>query len=232
MSTCYLIKTEISGVATAAHPEPRERFLAQDRKIQIVQTVLHLVNERGIEAVSTQLIADTIGRSQGVVFRHFPTKEALWSSVIEWLRDRLENVWTEAHQHRGKSALEKLEGMFVGHITLIDKYPGLAKLVMSDHLRHQFPSINESFRDLHRNYERHVVALLEEAVRDGTISSAIGIPDAATLYFCAIQGLGFQFAIARLRRTQLTADGARLFKLLVRALVAQPNRNLKSQRNR
>ncbi|MGY4371738.1 AcrR family transcriptional regulator [Bradyrhizobium sp. LB1.3] len=207
--------------SAAAKQEPRERFLAEDRKSQIVQTVLHLVNERGVDAVSTQLVADTIGRSQGVVFRHFPTKEALWTSVIEWLRERLETVWAEAREfHDSDKSLKTLERMFLGHIKLIDKYPGLAKLVMSDHLRHQYPSINESFRDLHRRYESQVIALLEEAVRCGIISSTINIPDAATLYFCTIQGLGFQFAIARLRRTQLNADAARLFELLMQAFLA------------
>jgi AcrR family transcriptional regulator len=210
---------------TAARREPRERFQAEDRKSQIVQTVLQLVDERGVDAVSTQLIADTIGRSQGVVFRHFPTKEALWTSVFEWLRDRLENAWTEAQQghqeHQdGDASLKRLRLMFLEHIKLIDKYPGLAKLVMSDDLRRQYPSLDASFADLHRRYEQQVVALLEKAARNGIISAAVNVADAATLYFCTIQGLGFQFAIARLRRGRLNADAARLFELLMTALLA------------
>jgi AcrR family transcriptional regulator len=207
-----------------ARLEPRERLVAEDRKSQIVQTALLLVNEHGVDAVSTQLIADTIGRSQGVVFRHFPHKEILWSSVFEWLRERLEAVWAEAGRfHDGAEPLETLERMFRGHIRLIDEYPGLAKLVMSDHLRHQYPGLSASFGELHRRYQRQVVSLIEEAIRAGLISHTVKVADAATLFFCMIQGLGFQFAIARLRPVHLKADAARLFLLWKAALAGAPH---------
>ena len=67
---------------------------AAARKRQIVETALELVAEHGADAVSAQLIADTIGLSQPAVFRHFPTKEAVWMAVIAWLQDRLAQVWS------------------------------------------------------------------------------------------------------------------------------------------
>jgi AcrR family transcriptional regulator len=220
-----LSNQEVTSMPDAAATQaPRERFLAEDRKNQIVQTALLLVNDHGVDAVSTQLIADTIGRSQGVVFRHFPTKEALWNSVFDWLREQLEAVWTEARRfHDSASPLQTLERMFRAHIKLIEEYPGLAKLVMSDHLRHEYPGLNERFGELHRRYERQVTALIEEGVRSKNISPAIKASDAATLYFCMIQGLGFQFAIARIRPSHLKADAARLFRLWVSALAEHRN---------
>src|SRR5262245_9611722 len=85
------------------HATPvRGRMPAAARKRQIVETALELVAEHGADAVSAQLIADTIGLSQPAVFRHFPTKEAVWMAVIGWLQDRLADVWSEArgdHAH-------------------------------------------------------------------------------------------------------------------------------------
>src|SRR5215510_7673327 len=69
-----------------------ERLDAEKRKKQIVQVALALVAKHGADAVSTQLIAETIGFTQAAVFRHFPTKEALWLAVMDWLNDRLEEV--------------------------------------------------------------------------------------------------------------------------------------------
>src|SRR5262249_60991776 len=72
-----------------------DRRPAAARKQQIVETALELVAEHGADAVSAQRIADTIGLSQPAVFRHFPTKEAVWMAGIAWLQDRLVDGWVQ-----------------------------------------------------------------------------------------------------------------------------------------
>src|SRR5262245_30342415 len=163
------------------------------RKQQIVETALELVAQRGADAVSAQLIADEIGLSQPAVFRHFPTKEAVWTAVIGWLQDRLLEVWSDARGDREHPPpIWVLKRIFFGHIELIIRYPGLAKVVMSDHLRHQYPALHQQFHGVYRRYEREVTALLEDAARNSDIPSATDIATAATLFFCMIQGLAFQ----------------------------------------
>src|SRR5262249_6749023 len=199
----------------------RDRMPAAARKRQIVETTLELVAEHGADAVSAQLIADTIGLSQPAVFRHFPTKEAVWLAVIGWLQDRLAGVWSEARgdpQH--PPPIWVLRRVFLGHGELIIRYPGLAQGVFSDHICPQYPSLPWPFRDLHQRYEREVTTLLEDAVRRSDLPSATDVPAAATLFFCAIQGLAFQFAIARYRRTRVSDSATRLFALYVSAIGA------------
>ena len=196
-------------------PLARERLQAEERKDQIVQVVLRLVHERGADSVSTQLIADTIGRSQGAIFRHFPTKEALWTAVLAWLQQNLADVWDSALlEHEDQPPLVRLEKIFLGHIGLIEKFPAIAKVVMSDDLRHRYPMLNEQFQRLHVLYNRHVTDLLDEAVRVEDLAKGTNVQDAATLYFCTIQGLGFQSAVAGLRSTRLTSHASRIFALL------------------
>src|SRR5262249_21170076 len=76
-------------------------------------------------------------------------------------------------------------------------------------------------RVLHQRYEREVTTLLEDAVRRSDLPSATDVPAAATLFFCAIQGLAFQFAIARYRRTRVWDSATRLFALYVSAIGAR-----------
>jgi AcrR family transcriptional regulator len=201
----------------------RDRMPAAARKRQIVETTLELVAGHGADAVSAQLIADTIGLSQPAVFRHFPTKGAVWTAVIEWLQDRLADVWSEARGgQEHPPPMWVLKRMFLGHVELIIKYPGLAKVVFSDHIRHQYPALHEQFHALHRRYEGEVTTLLEDAVRRSDLPSTTDVPAAATLFFCTIQGLGFQSAIARYRRSRVWDCATRLFALYVTAIGARP----------
>src|SRR5215831_1737679 len=200
----------------------RDRMPAAARKRQIVETTLELVAGHGADAVSAQLIADTIGLSQPAVFRHFPTKGAVWMAVIEWLQDRLADVWSEARGGQEyPPPIWVLRRMFLGHVELIIKYPGLAKVVFSDHIRHQYPALHEQFHALHRWYEREVTTLLEDAVRTSDLPSTTDVGAAATLFFCTIQGLAFQSAIARYRRSRVWDRATRLFALYVSAIGAR-----------
>jgi AcrR family transcriptional regulator len=197
---------------------PRARLRADTRKQQIVQVVLQLIADQGVDAVSTQRIADTIGFTQGAVFRHFSTKERVWSAVMDWLEEQLEAVWTKARRLREDQAgVPVLRRMFLGHIDLIDRYPGLAKLIMSDHIRHQFPVLQERFAALHRRYEREVREAINAGVRRAKLPKLIDRKATVTLFLCAIQGLAFQFSIARVRPA-LRTEAARVFKLFVTAL--------------
>ena len=198
---------------------PHGRMSGIRRKQQIVETALELVAKHGADAVSVQLIADTIGLSQPAVFRHFPTKEAVWTAVITWLEDRLAEVWCAARgEQEHPPPIWVLRRMFLGHVELILKYPGLAKVVFSDHIRHQYPTLHAQFHALHRRYEREITILLEDAVRMSTLPSATDLPVAATLFLCTIQGLAFQFAIAGYPRSRVRDYAPRLFTLYVGAI--------------
>ena len=197
----------------------RERLDAPKRKDQIVQVVLKLVAERGADAVSMQHIADLIGFTQPAVFRHFPTKEDLWSAVLDWLDNQLEAVRASARATAPDQGLGFLQRTYFGHIALIERHPGLAKVVMSDHIRQQFPNLNGRFAALYRDYETEVRKALGVAVKTAQVSPRVDQSAATIMFFCAIQGLGFQFSIARLRPS-IRKDASRIFRLFVRALKA------------
>ena len=197
---------------------PAERLPAESRKQQIVETVLELVAAHGAEAVSFQLIADRIGVTQPAVLRHFPTKEALWLAVMEWLEEHLVGIYASADE-ADEAALVVLSGMFLQHIRLIERYPALAKLVLSDHLRLQFPSLQARFGTIHKGYMARLSAILDRAKSEDSVSETVDPKDAATMFLSLVQGLGFQFAIARVQGG-VQSEAERLLALYLRGLMS------------
>jgi AcrR family transcriptional regulator len=197
--------------------EDRSRLASTVRRRQIVEIVLDLVAECGADSVSVQAIADRIGLTQPAVFRHFANKEAIWLAVMEWLEDRLGRIHRAAEKDVEERPLTILERIFLDHVRVIRRHPALAKVVFSDHLRLQFPSLQRRFTDIIDAYQRRVVDLIEHAKAQGLVPASLPAGDAATLYFCMIQGLGFQFAIAR-RPMRLVREAERVFALYLRAI--------------
>lgn len=200
-------------------PMAADRFPPDSRKQQIVETVLELVAAHGTEAVSFQLIADRIGVTQPAVFRHFPTKEVLWLAVMDWLEERLVGIYSSADE-ADEAALVVLSRMFLEHMQLIERYPALAKLVFSDHLRLQFPSLQARFGNIHGAYMARLSAVIGRARSDGSVPKSVDPKGAATMFLTLVQGLGFQFAIAGLvARFQLEAE--RSFALYLQGIMCE-----------
>src|SRR5215510_14704269 len=196
-----------------------DRLPTGSRKRQIVETVLELVAAQGTEAVSFQLVADAIGVTQPAVLRHFPTKEAMWLAVMDWLEEQLIAIYTALDEGPGQSSLVVLVRMFLGHVRLIERYPALAKLVFSDHLRLQYPSLQARFSRIHKAYSARLRAVLDRAKAEGVVRGPLASKDAATMFLSLIQGLGFQFAIARLP-IALVPEAERMFANYLQAITA------------
>src|SRR5262245_20464205 len=211
--------------------KPRQRLRGEARQQQIVEAVLDLVAEHGADTVSVQAIADRIGLTQPAVFRHFPSKEAIWAAVMTWLEERLAEIHQAADTAVGESALIILQRMFTEHVRMVERHPALAKIVFSDHLRLQFPSLETRFAEIHATYQRRITALLKRAKVQGLVPASLSSDDAATLFLCMIQGLAFQFAIAR-RPMQLHREADQIFALYLRAIASPSSLNRPSGHRR
>ena len=72
------------------------------RKQEILDTALKLFGENGYEKTSITDIAKAIGVAQGLCYRYFPSKEALFDSAIEQYADVLveQFVGAEKDDHK------------------------------------------------------------------------------------------------------------------------------------
>lgn len=65
----------------------------EERKQEIIETAMHLFHEKGYEKTSIADIAKAMGVAQGLCYRYFPSKEALFDCTVDQyaqvLADRL-----------------------------------------------------------------------------------------------------------------------------------------------
>jgi TetR/AcrR family transcriptional regulator len=56
---------------------------ATDRKSQLLETALNVFAKKGFNGATTKEIAALAGVTEAIIFRHFPTKQALYQAVLE-----------------------------------------------------------------------------------------------------------------------------------------------------
>ena len=60
------------------------RLAAPDRRRQLLDTALDFFSRRSFEGVTTKEIAAAAGVTEAIIFRHFPTKQILYNSVLDY----------------------------------------------------------------------------------------------------------------------------------------------------
>ncbi len=60
------------------------RLPALDRRRQLLEAALEVFSRKGFEGSTTKEIAAAAGVTEAMVFRHFPTKQALYAAVLEY----------------------------------------------------------------------------------------------------------------------------------------------------
>src|SRR5215208_5462613 len=77
-----------SGGTAPPHPaQPQAaagRMCADDRRRQIAEVAMRLFSERGFRGTTTKEIAQAAGVSEAIIFRHFATKEELYTAIIDF----------------------------------------------------------------------------------------------------------------------------------------------------
>jgi len=66
----------------------------EERKQEILDTAMRLFYEKGYEKTSIADIAKEIGVAQGLCYRYFPSKEALFDCAIEQYADEIVSKFT------------------------------------------------------------------------------------------------------------------------------------------
>ena len=79
------------------------------RKQEILDTALKLFGENGYEKTSITDIAKAIGVAQGLCYRYFPSKEALFDSAIEQYADMLVEQFADAAKDDHKTYAKLLK---------------------------------------------------------------------------------------------------------------------------
>lgn len=81
------------------------------RRQEILDTALRLFGEKGYEKTSITDIARAIGVAQGLCYRYFPSKEALFDSAIEQYADELAAQLANAAQDDSAPLRQIIEAM-------------------------------------------------------------------------------------------------------------------------
>ncbi|WP_303905077.1 TetR/AcrR family transcriptional regulator [Thiohalomonas denitrificans] len=197
----------------------RKHLPADKRRAATVEAVVQLAAEQNPSQITTTAIAKFMGVTQGALFKHFPTKDAILQAVMEWVAERLLARVDKAAQ-AATSPIAAIEAMFMAHVEFVTEHPGVPRMLFGELQRAEMTAPKRMAQTLIRRYGERLQHSIEEGKAAGKLSAALDAEAAITLLTGVIQGLVMQSLlvgdVGRIRR-----DAPRVFAIYLRGIVSE-----------
>ena len=164
------------------------------RKEEIVQAALKVLGKGGAKALTITAIAKTAGMSEANIYRHFGSKDDVYSALADFIGVAvMEKAASIAA--RSRSPLEKLETIFFSHMTMIEKNPGMPRLIFSEDLRLGNRKLGEKISLRLRDYVETLAGIIAAGIDEGDFRKGLSPRETALTFLGLIQSTALRWTI-------------------------------------
>jgi len=164
----------------AAQPVPvRKRPKPGERRVQILQTLASMLQQPGLERITTAALASRLSVSEAALYRHFASKAQMFEGLIEFIEQTvftLVNQITQAEPgpletgaEQGAYQAKRVVAMV---IHFAEKNPGMTRVMVGDALVHE----NERLQQRMNQFFDKLEASLRQCLRGPVIQANSATP--------------------------------------------------------
>jgi TetR/AcrR family transcriptional regulator len=168
---------------------------AAQRRAVTVEAVVQLAAEQNPSDITTAAIAEHMNLTQGALFRHFPTKNAIWHAVMKWVAEHL-LARVDGAIKGASSPLTALEAVFMTHIEFVVAHPGVPRMLFGELQRAESTPAKRAAQALIGHYGDRLTSLIEAGKAQGELAPEVETAPAVAVFIGIIQGLVMQSLLA------------------------------------
>ena len=191
---------------------------ADERRAFTVEAVLELAAKQNPAEITTAEIAKHMGLTQGALFRHFPTKEAILQAVMGWVSERLLARVDQAAAST-PSPLAALQAVIMAHVDFVAEHPGVPRMLFGKLQRPGDSATKRMAQTLLRHYGQRLRPLFETGIASGELDAKLDIEAATVLFVGSVQGLVMRSLLVGDTR-RIRGDAPGVFAIYRRGIAA------------
>ncbi len=198
--------------------KPNKHLPAEQRRAVTVATVVELAAEQNPNDITTAAIAKRMGLTQGALFRHFPSKDAILQAVMEWVAERL-MARVDKAARTVSSPQAALEAVFIAHVEFVINHPGVPRILFGELQRAEETASKRIVQTFLCCYSERVKQLIAAGLEAEELDPQLNPEAAASLFIGTIQGLVMQSMLAG-KMGQMRLVAPEVFKIYRRGISA------------
>ena len=164
------------------------------RQHQILEAVSKLIMTKGMHSVTIKDIAEEVDVSEGALYRHFVSKQQMFSFLVDQLQEFLSKMVQEVQQHEAP-AVEKLDHILQAQLRDVEDYKGLALIVVAEAVAFEDAELRARIASLLTEYLESIQEILRLGIQEGSLRSDLNVDAAATTYFGLLHSTATMWAM-------------------------------------
>lgn len=171
-----------------------ERKTTDIRKNEIVEVVKKLMNQEGMQAVTTRNIAEKTGITEGAIYRHFKNKAEILEYLIKDFEKSLMAIVENAVK-KCADPIEELREIMRTHLAIIEKKKGILFPLTAESVHFGNKSLKRKIAAVVENYKKTIKNILSTAKKDKMIRQDISLEAASLTFLGLIQASSVESAL-------------------------------------
>ena len=157
--------------------------MKKDRKNIILQSLASMLEEKNLTKVTTALLAEKSNITEAALYRHFPSKRAIYAELFSFCDDAVFKKCNELKKSK-LSGKEKAKNAYLFFMMFVEKNKGFARLLSREALSNNEQNVSDNVNQFYERYELMLRQMLKEEALNLTTQPGIS----AQLIVTSIEG--------------------------------------------
>ncbi len=170
------------------------------RQIEIINAATELINQGGIQQLTTKALAERMGFSEPAIYRHFKNKTDILSSLLNYFGMGLKTQMSELILSQDKG-IEKLKQIIDFQFEHFSNHPAIVMVIFAETSFQYEEKLSSAVHNILTNKKERVVKIMEQGLADGSIRSDVDVNQLATVFMGSMR-----FTILQWRLNNYSSD--------------------------
>lgn len=156
---------DLTSAPTRKRPKPGER------RVQILQVLAEMLEQRGSERITTAALAARLEVSEAALYRHFASKAQMFEALIDFIESSVFGLINQISE-RESSGRARAARVVTMVLQFGEKNPGMTRVMVGDALVYEHERLQQRMTLLFDKLE----AVLRQCLREGAVDDGQGSP--------------------------------------------------------
>ena len=163
--------------------------------MEVLQQLAGMLNEKTLEKITTARIAEAMDISEGLLYRYFKNKAAMYDSLIDFIEESLLGLTSRIRTSEGMSGLEQVRASVKVMLQFAEANPGLTRMMTGQVLVYEDRKLVGRIERLHQALESGLKMSYRTAVAEGLLPSDFDASGRASILMAAVLGQWQRFVL-------------------------------------
>ena len=206
---------QVAAGHPSPHPSPRVAARQADARRRILAAARVVVSEQGFAAAQVAVVASVADVATGSIYRHFPSKAALFSEMLRVVCVRELDVVTAIASETGRNVTDRIGDAVATFVDRALRGEGLAYAVIAEPMD---PDVDQVRLEARAGLAHAFARLIEEGIASGELADQDAGIRGAAIVGAFLEGVVAPLAERELRppdRAAISAEIARFCQAAV-----------------